>query len=224
MSQSQKHPLSPAGPAKPVRDLPLLSRLVLFFTPFRRKALGFLGAAATWLLLGLLPEDDPWHPVRVLQSVIWWGTWTFATVVLANRLRRPLALPQQHMLALARERYGQEESWPSPKHPEQVLDAVVRAFPSPGAAASRIGESVLVELGRAYRPATGHAWRHQDAVVHLKFRPVVLVFAVPGPDGTGTQVHALSRDEQRTGMFDVLSLADEMTAGAVEAVRAATTG
>ena len=230
MPQSQERRPSPEEsasrvlPAKPVRDLPLLSRLVLYFTPFRRKVAGFLGAVASWLLLGLVPEDDPWHPARVLQAVIWWGVWAFAALVLANRLRRPLALPQEHMLALARERYGQEESWPSPKHPEQVLDAVVRAFPSPGATASRIGESVLVELDRAYRPAAGRPWRHQAAVEHLKFRPAVLVFAVPGPDGTGTQVHALSRDEQRTGMFDVLSLADEMAASAVAVVRAAATG
>ena len=226
MSQSQERPLPRIRTAKPVRDLPLLSRLVLFFTPCRRRVLGFLGAAAAWVLMSLVPEGNPWHPAAaVLRDVVWWGAWLFATVVLANRLRRPLALPQQHMLALARERYGQEETWLSPKHPEQVLDAVIRAFPSSGAAASRIGEGVLVELSREYRPAAGeHSWRHLDALKHLKFRPAVLVFAAPGPGGTGSRVHALSRDGQRTGLYDVLSLADEMAASAVSTAREATAG
>ena len=225
MSQSQPQPPPRTRPAKPLRDLPLLSRLVLFFTPCRRKVVGFLGAAATWLLLGLVPDTGPWHPALILREVVWWGAWIFVTAVLANRLRRPLALPQQHMLALARERYRQEETWASPKHPEQVLDAVVRAFPSPGATASRIGDSVLVELDRTYLPAAGQpTWRHKDAVEHLKFQPAVLVFAVPGPDGTGTQVHVLSQDAQRTGLYDVLSLADEMAASAVATAREATAG
>ena len=225
MSQSQKRPAPRPRPPKPARDLPLLSRLVLFFTPFRRKVLGFLGTAATWLLLSLVPDDNPWHPALVLREVLWWGAWTFAAVVLANRMRRPLALPQQHMLALARERYNQEETWLSPKHPEQVLDAVVRAFPSPGATASRIGESVLVELSREYRPAPGQGpWRHQKALKHLKFRPAVLVFALPGPDDTGARIHALSQDAQQTGLYDVLTLADEMIAGALATAREATVG
>ena len=161
MSQSQKRPRT--RPAKPVRDLPLLSRLVLFFTPCRRKVLGFAGLVATWLLLGLFPDAGPWHP-----------------------------------LVLAREAAG----------------AAVTVF-----------AVVLVELNRGYRPAAGrHPWRHQDAVKHLKFRPAVLVFAVPGPEGTGARIHAFSQDGQRTGLYDVLSLADEMAAGALAAAREATIG
>ena len=223
MSQPQKRPRP--RPAKPVRDLPLLSRLVLFFTPCRRKILGFAGLAATWLMLGLFPDAGPWHPLVLAREAAGAAVTVFAVVLVVAERRRPLALPQEQMLPRARERYAKEDSWVSPRHPEQVLDAVVRAFGSPGARTTRIGDSALVELSRGYRPAAGQRpWRHQDAVKHLKFRPAVLFFAIPGPKGTGTRIHAFSQDGQRTGLYDVLSLADEMAASALAAAREATSG
>ncbi len=71
MSQSQKRPVPRTRPAKPVRDLPLLSRMVLFFTPCRRKILGFAGLVATWLLLGLVPPG-PGQPASGTAS--WWSS------------------------------------------------------------------------------------------------------------------------------------------------------
>ncbi len=226
MSQSQKRPVPRTRAAKPVRDPPLLSRLVSFFTPCRRKILGFAGLAATWLLLGLFPDAGPWHPLVLAREAAGAAVTVFAVVLVVAERRRPLALPQEQMLPRARERYAKEDRWVSPpRHPEQVLDAVVRAFGSPGARTTPIGDSVLVELSRGYRPAAGQRpWRHQDAVKHLKFRPAVLFFAIPGPKGTGTRIHAFSQDGQRTGLYDVLSLADEMAASALAAAREATSG
>lgn len=144
-------------------------------------------------------------------------------MLVAAELRRPLALPQEQMLRRARERYAKEESWLSPRHPEQVLDAVVRAFGGPGARAVRIGDSVVVEVERSFGPpAPRERWKHADAARFLKFRPAVLVFAGPIAGGPGALVSAFSQDSQRTGMYDVLSLADEMTAAVVARTRAVT--
>ncbi len=59
---------------------------------------------------------------------------------------------------------------------------------------------------------------------HLKFRPAILVFALPCPEGTDARIHAFSQDGRRTGLYDVLSLADEMAATALAAAREATIG
>ena len=176
-------------------------------------------------MLGLFPDAGPWHPLVLAREAAGAAVTVFAVVLVVAERRRPLALPQEQMLPRARERYAKEDSWVSPRHPEQVLDAVVRAFGSPGARTTRIGDSALVELSRGYRPAAGQRpWRHQDAVKHLKFRPAVLFFAIPGPKGTGTRIHAFSQDGQRTGLYDMLSLADEMAASALAAAREATSG
>lgn len=223
MSRFQKRFAPRTRPAKPVRYLPLLSRVVLFFTPFRRKVLGFAGLAATWLVLGLFPDAGPWHPAVLAREAAGAAAAVFAVVLVAAELRRPLALPQEQMLRRARERYAKEESWLSPRHPEQVLDAVVRAFGGRGARAVRIGDSVVVEVERSFGPpAPRERWKHADAARFLKFRPAVLVFAGPIAGGPGALVSAFSQDSQRTGMYDVLSLADEMTAAVVERTRAVT--
>ena len=143
MPQSPERPGPGFRAPKPALELPLLARIVLFFTPRRRKVLGLAGLVATWLLLGLFPDAGPWHPAVLAREAAGAAVTVFAVVLVVAELRRPLALPQEQMLPRARERYAKEDSWVSPRHPEQVLDAVVDAF----------GPAVLAEDGSLDRAA-----------------------------------------------------------------------
>lgn len=228
MSQSRGKTGSSPVPSASAPELPLLSRAVLFLTPLRRRIPVFAAVVLIWVGLGLLADAGGALGMAALiaRGALYWFFLWFVLVVVGNRLTRPLLLPRQMMLRRARERYLSEQSWGTLLPPEQVLEAVGQAFQVRGAAATRIGDSILLELDAAYGQADSgddgrqDRWRHAAALRHLKFRPAVLVFATPM--GPGSRVQAFSGDRARTGMYDVLSLADEMAASAVETVREAT--
>lgn len=228
MSQSRGTTGPSPLPSPSARELPLLSRAVLFLTPLRHRIPVIAAAVLAWLLLGVLADAGGGLGVAALvaRGALYWFFLWFALAVAGNRRARPLLLPRQMMLRRARERYLSEQSWETLMPPEQVWEAVAQAFQVRGATATRIGDSILVELDAAYgQTDTGEnrlqdRWRHAAALQHLKSRPAVLVFATP--TGPGSRVQAFSRDSAQTGLYDVLSLADEMAASAVETVREAT--
>lgn len=227
MSQSRGTPGPSPLPSTSARELPLLSRAVLFLTPLRHRIPVLAATVLVFMLLNLTAVlDGTLGVVAAIVRGALYLLFVWFVMVMRNRLARPLPLPRQLMLRRARARYLSEESWGTLLPPDQVWEAVEQAFQVRGAAATRMGDSILVELDAAYGQADGgenslqDRWPHAAALEHLNFKPVVLVFATPM--GPGSRVQVFTRDGVRTAMYDVLTLADEMSASAVETVRKAT--
>ena len=227
MSQSRGTTGPSPLPSPSARELPLLSRAVLFLSPLRHRIPVIAAAVLAWVLLNLATVLDGGLGVAaaIVRGALYLSFFWYL-MVMRNRLPRPQLPPRQMMLHRARARYLSEQSWETLMSPEQVWEAVAQAFRVPGAAATRIGDSILVELDSAYGQTDSgenglqDRWRHAAALQYLKSKPAVLVFTTP--TGPGSRVQAFSRDSAQTGLYDVLSLADEMAASAVETVREAT--
>lgn len=206
----------------PREELPYSSvqRSLLYFTTTRRKAAAIAVFIAGWFGLEVMAESSGILFPGLITNLYFFGGICALSVLFTHgaRLHRPVHLPAEIMVGNAKQRFFLEEEWTTSLPPQEALERLRRAFDQPNVTVRTIGPTLWIEIDRQWDAGQ---WLYRSAAPHLKFRPDIQFFFDVTDGGTG--ITAYSRDRRFAGMYDVLKLADEMSATAVELARKATT-
>lgn len=107
--------------------------------------------------------------------------------------------------------------WPTGMSRATALETLASDFEQPGLSSKVVDRELWLEISKDWKPTN---WRHQDAVRFMKIRPVIRLKV--SESDTGSTIEAYSQGHSLIGMYDVLKLAEEMSAAAVALAKEAT--